>query len=554
MRYTISRLRTADHDLVASIATNRLARSPGHPFYERLNRVLDEAGFDRFVEERCKPFYAAGYGRPSIPPGVYFRMLMVGYFEGIDSQRGIAWRCTDSLALREFLGVGLGDRVPDHSSLSVIRQRLPLDLHEEVFVFVLKVLAQKGVLRGKTIGVDATTLEANAAMKSIVRRDTGESWREYIRRLAAEEGVEDPSDDDARRMDRGRPKKRVSNEDWASPSDPQSRITKLKDGRTRLGYKAEHVVDLETEAVLAATIYPGDASDGETFVESLSRSQENVARADSEGFAEEVVTDKGYHKASTLAEVQDYGIRTYIPERNEPTKRRWRDKPREWREAFFSNRRRVRGPRDDAFSGFERNDSKEASLTSAPPEEHDAPGCAASRRCRSVTSSRSPRRISDCSCVYCSASGRRGASRGTPLWHLPSCISLRRPFDAFTASSIVSPTTVAPQCMRSRWIDFSSSPLPIRWLLQRAARKPCQDAEGDHQALARRWLACSWVRAQGTRYSAPRISRLSRVREIARPCTEDGLRCGCWSWNAVAVRRISRRKTGVVRAPRRVRG
>jgi transposase len=191
------------------IATNRLARSPGHPFYERLNRVLGEAGFDRFVEERCKPFYAAGQGRPSIPPGVYFRMLMVGYFEGIDSQRGIAWRCTDSLALREFLGVGLGERVPDHSSLTVIRQRLPLELHEEVFVFVLRVLAEKGVLRGKTIGVDATTLEANAAMKSIVRRDTGESWREYIRRLAAEEGVEDPTDDDARRMDRGRKKKRV---------------------------------------------------------------------------------------------------------------------------------------------------------------------------------------------------------------------------------------------------------------------------------------------------------------------------------------------------------
>jgi len=324
------------------IATNRLARSPGHPFYERLNRVLGEASFDRFVEDKCKPFYAAGQGRPSIPPGVYFRMLMVGYFEGIDSQRGIAWRCTDSLALREFLGAGLGDRVPDHSSLTVIRQRLPLELHEEVFVFVLRVLSEKGILRGKTIGVDATTLEANAAMKSIVRRDTGESWREYIRRLAAEEGVEDPSDDDARRMDRGRKKKRVSNDDWASPSDPQGRITKLKDGRTRLGYKAEHVVDLETEAVLAATIYPGDASDGETFIESISRSQENVARAQSEAFAEEVVADKGYHKASELAEVRGFGIRTYVPERNERPRRRWHDKPREWREAFFSNRRRVR--------------------------------------------------------------------------------------------------------------------------------------------------------------------------------------------------------------------
>jgi hypothetical protein len=204
------------------------------------------------------------------------------------------------------------------------------------------VLSEKGILRGKTIGVDATTLEANAAMKSIVRRDTGESWREYLRRLAAEEGVDDPTDDDARRMDRGRKKKRVSNNDWASPNDPEGRITKLKDGRTRLGYKAEHVVDLETEAVIAATIYPGDAPDGKTFVESISRSQENVARAESEAFAEEVVADKGYHKASALAEARDFGIRTYIPERNERPRRRWRDKPHEWREAFFSNRRRIR--------------------------------------------------------------------------------------------------------------------------------------------------------------------------------------------------------------------
>src|SRR6516162_6383882 len=168
------------------IATNRLARSPGHPFYERLNRVLGAAGFDRFVEERCKPFYAAGHGRPSIPPGVYFRMLMVGYFEGIDSQRGIAWRCSDSLALREFLGLAMSERAPDHSSLTVIRQRLPLELHEEVFAFVLRILIERGLYKGKTLAVDATMLEANAAMKSIVRRDSGEGWKKYIKRLAQE--------------------------------------------------------------------------------------------------------------------------------------------------------------------------------------------------------------------------------------------------------------------------------------------------------------------------------------------------------------------------------
>lgn len=330
------------------VATSSLPRSPGHPFYERLNRLLDEAGFDRFSEERCAAHYAVGQGRPSIPPGTYFRMLLVGYFEGIDSQRGIAWRCSDSLALRDFLGLGLGDRVPDHSSLTVIRQRLPLELHEEVFIFVLKVLAEKGMLRGKTLGVDATTLEANAAMKSIVRRDSGESWREYIRRLAEEEGVEDPDDEDARRMDRRRDK-RTSNKDWESKSDPDSRITKLKDGRTHLAYKAEHVVDLDTEAIVSAKIYGADQADGATIFESLSQSQENVVRAGCGAFAEEAVADKGYHKAEALAECSEWGIRTYVPERRDHDRRRWTDKPPGWREAFHANRRRIRGRRGRAL-------------------------------------------------------------------------------------------------------------------------------------------------------------------------------------------------------------
>lgn len=324
------------------VATTRLPRSPGHPFYERLNRVLCDAKFDRFVEEKCEPFYASGRGRPSIPPGVYFRMIMVGYFEGIDSQRGIAWRCSDSLALRSFLGLGLTDGVPDHSSLTVIRRRLPLVVHEEAFAFVLKVLREKGIVRGKTVGVDATTLEANAAMKSIVRRDTGESWRKYIRRLAEEEGVEDPSDDDARRMDRRRESKKVSNEDWASKSDPEARITKMKNGTTRLAYKAEHVIDLESEVILAATIHPGTRSDGETLFESVSRSQEMMVRAGMVPETEEVVADKGYWKAEALAECAEWGLRTYVPERTERRNRRWVGKPAEWKQAFHANRRRVR--------------------------------------------------------------------------------------------------------------------------------------------------------------------------------------------------------------------
>ena len=326
------------------VPTTELPRSPGHPFYERVNRVLDEAGFDRFVEELCRPHYAAVQGRPSIPPGTYFRMLMVGYFEGIDSQRGIAWRCSDSLALREFLGLGMAERVPDHSSLTVIRQRLPLELHEEVFAFVLRILVERGLYDGKTLAVDATMLEANAAMKSIVRRDSGEGWKQYIKRLAEEAGIENPSDEDARRLDRKR-KKRVSNKDWESKSDPDSRIMKMKDGRTHLAYKAEHVIDLESEVIVAATIYPADRSDGETLLQSLSQSQENVARAGSDAFAEEVVADKGYHKAQTLSECAAYDLRTYIPERRERHPRRWTDKPAGWRYAFHANRRRVRGQR-----------------------------------------------------------------------------------------------------------------------------------------------------------------------------------------------------------------
>jgi transposase len=326
------------------VPTTELPRSPGHPFYERVNRVLEEAGFDRFVEDLCRAHYAAVQGRPSIPPGTYFRMLMVGYFEGIDSQRGIAWRCSDSLALREFLGLGMSERAPDHSSLTVIRQRLPLELHEEVFAFVLRILVERGLYDGKTLAVDATMLEANAAMKSIVRRDSGEGWKQYIKRLAQEAGIENPTEEDARRLDRKR-RKRVSNKDWESKTDSDSRIAKMKDGRTHLAYKAEHVIDLKSEVVAAGTIYPADQSDGETLLRSVSQSQENVARAGSDAFAAEVVADKGYHKAQSLAECAAYDLRTYIPERTERRPRRWTDKPAAWRDAFRANRRRVRGER-----------------------------------------------------------------------------------------------------------------------------------------------------------------------------------------------------------------
>ena len=326
------------------IPTTELPSSPGHVFYDKLNRLLADASFDRYVEDLCQTHYATdGVGRESIPPGVYFRMLFIGYFEGLDSQRASAWRCSDSLSLRAFLGVPLTDATPDHSSLTRIRQRLPLDVHERVFVHVLAIAQQKKLLRGKTVAVDATTLEANAAMKSITRKDTGEDYKTYLKRLLAEQGVENPTDEDLRRFDQDRPKK-GSNAEWQSPADPDSRIAKMKDKRTHLAYKAEHVVDLDAEFVLAAPVYRADQADSATLVDSILAAQVNLVLAGSEQEIEEAVADKGYHKAETLAECAEWNTRTYIPEPKRK-KRKWQGKPAGQRRAYRANRRRVRGAR-----------------------------------------------------------------------------------------------------------------------------------------------------------------------------------------------------------------
>jgi len=327
------------------IAVHDLPPPPAHPFYRKLNAVLEEAAFDPFVEDLCRPYYAAAIGRPGIPPGVYFRMLFVGYFEGLDSQRAIAWRCADSRALQAFLGYLPTEVTPDHSSLTKIRQRLPGDIHERVFIFVLALAEQKGLLKGKTVGVDSTLLEANAAMKAIVRRDSGDDWKTYLRKLAAEAGIEDPSDEDLRRFDRRRKGKKVSNQDWVSPADPDSRIAKMKDGTTHLAYKAEHVVDLDTDLVLSATITPANHGDAETLCDSLAQAQINMEAAGSEAQIGEAVADKGYHKASTLEQASAFGWRTYIPEKQRNHRNIWTDKPAEQKAAVYANRRRVRGGR-----------------------------------------------------------------------------------------------------------------------------------------------------------------------------------------------------------------
>lgn len=325
------------------IPVAELPKSPSHPFYSRLNQLLAEAGFDEYVEGLCAPHYKEG-GRPSIPPGIYFRMLFIGYFEGIDSQRGIAWRCADSRSLREFLGAAPTDTTPAHNSMTVIRQRLPESVFDGVFEKVLSLLRERGLLKGKTLGVDATTLEANAAMKTIVRKADGKDWKNYLRTLAQAEGIENPSDDDLRRIDRGRKDKKVSNEVWESPVDGDARIARMKDGTTHLAYKAEHAVDLETEAIVNAQVSPATRSDGESGVESVILAQVALGRSGSEAEVQELVADRGYHDNDLLAECAHFRIRTYIPERRQ-AKRVWTDKPAEVQDAFRANRRRVRGAR-----------------------------------------------------------------------------------------------------------------------------------------------------------------------------------------------------------------
>ena len=292
------------------------------------------------MEQLCEPYYKEG-GRPSIPPGTYFRMLFIGYFEGIDSQRGIAWRCADSRSLRAFLGAELTEATPAHNSMTVIRQRLPAGVFESVFEHVLGVLDGKGLLRAKTLGLDSTTLEANAAMRSIVRKADGKDWKEFLRTLAQAEGLENPTDEDLRRLDRKRQDKKVSNKEWENPHDPDARIAKMKDGRTHLADKAEHAVDLESTAIVAAHVTTADRGDTATGEETLILAQVHLVRSGSAAEIKEVVQDKGYHDHAALARIAAWGVRSYVPERKQKN-RVWTDKPAEFEAAFRANRRRVR--------------------------------------------------------------------------------------------------------------------------------------------------------------------------------------------------------------------
>src|SRR5450432_1308289 len=337
------------------VAYTDMAVGPGHPFYVRLNEVLDSEEFDGFVEKLCARFYAEKLGRPGLTPGIYFRSLMIGYFEGIESERGIAWRLKDSLSLRNFVGIALDEDTPDHSTISRTRRLIDLETHKQVFSWVLGLLADRALLSGRSIGIDATTLEASAAMRSIVRRDSGETYEEFLTGLAKASGIETPTREDLARLDRKR-KKRTSNKEWKSPTDQDARVAKMKDGSTHLAHKAEHAVDLDTGAVVAVTLQAADLGDTTTIEETLADAglavadlvareaelhPEDEPKVNVEGI-EELVADKGYHSGEALEQIKELEVRTYIPEKKQPGKRHWKGKQGQ-QQAVYQNRQRVRG-------------------------------------------------------------------------------------------------------------------------------------------------------------------------------------------------------------------
>src|SRR5450432_1224675 len=336
------------------VTHTELVSGPGHPFYKRLNQLLDSEKFDEFCEAECSQFYAENNGRPSLTPGTYFRLMLVGYFEGIDSERGIAWRVADSLGLRQYLGYGLDEPTPDHSTISRTRRLIDVETHRKIFFWVLGLLADRELVKGKRVGIDGTTLEANAAMRSIVRRDNGASYEEFLKELAKESGIATPTREDLARLDRKR-KKKGANKEWTSPQDADARITRMKDGSTHLAHKAEHAVDMETGAVIAVTLQAADQGDTTTMKNTLADAGETVERLVEReaqktpeqkrkvnvNGVEEVVADKGYHSGAAVVALGQVPVRSYIPEPKRGP-RKWDGKEAE-QKAVYGNRRRVQG-------------------------------------------------------------------------------------------------------------------------------------------------------------------------------------------------------------------
>ena len=422
------------------IAKRDIVETPGHVFYDRLNELLGRHRFDERVEHLCRRFYQGPYGRPSIAPGVYFRMMLVGYFEGLDSERGIAWRVADSLSLRNFLGYGLDEKTPDHSTISRTRRLYWLSTHQAVFRWALGVLAAEGLVRGETVSIDATTLEANAALRSIVRRENGQRYEEYLRRLAEEEGIEEPTREQLARFDRKR-KKKGSNRDWKHPQDPDARITRMKDGRTHLAYKAEHAVDLSSGAVVAVTLQPADAGDPTTLFETLRAAQAGVEGVGS-GKIKELVADKGYHSNGVLVRLKEEDVRSYVSE-PERGRRRWKGK-RVAQKAVYGNRRASGRAEQAAPVQARRVEPKFLHVRDrrheTPPLERPTPETAArlpASTCRCACASVPPRQLQGrVGPLFAALSqlGRARACTASNLWDY--CPSRRRPR---TVSTIFTP-------------------------------------------------------------------------------------------------------------------
>jgi len=326
------------------IPADQLVSSAKSGFYAKLEETLESFGFAAKVRALCAPAYdKSGVGRPGIDPVVYLKMIMVGFFEDLPSERAIAARCADSMSIRAFLKYELNEKTPEHSSFTVIRQRLGLEIYERIFTLTLQALREHGLLRGKNLGIDSSVIEANASLRALVHRNTEEQYWDYVKRLAAESGI-DPEDTAAvRKFDRHRPGK-GSNQEWENPHDPDAKIGRTKDGATDMIYKPEAVVDLDTGAIVQAQVQPGDEADHKNMAGRILEAQQNINRACEEKLdtltVQSVTSDKGYYAVSELQTLQGESIRTVIVD---PTDNRRLEKLEpEHKQAVLAARRSVK--------------------------------------------------------------------------------------------------------------------------------------------------------------------------------------------------------------------
>jgi len=298
------------------IPADQVVSSAKSGFYAKLEETLESFGFAAKVRALCAPAYdKSGVGRPGIDPVVYLKMVMVGFFEDLPSERAIAARCADSMSIRAFLKYELNEKTPEHSSFTVIRQRLGLEIYEGIFTLTLQVLREHGLLRGKNLGIDSSVIEANASLRALVHRNTEEQYWDYVKRLAAESGI-DPEDAAAvRKFDRHRPGK-GSNQEWVNPNDPDAKIGRTKDGATDMIYKPEAVVDLDTGAIVQAQVHAGDQADHKEMATRVLEAQQIINQAAGEKLdtltVNTVTSDKGYYAVNELQALQQEDIRTVI--------------------------------------------------------------------------------------------------------------------------------------------------------------------------------------------------------------------------------------------------